>query len=534
MTVVTLRQWQREALEVINKSPKDDVLIVAQPGSGKTILGVELARQMLMDNRATMVMVVVPTVSLRAQWGTQSSAMGVSLDYTIRNGDPVAKEFSGVVVTYAQIADDPDWWISVVDGHRSLVIIDEVHHMASVNSWGNALLQVSSDAKMRLLMSGTPFRGDGAPIPGVEYDHDDRCIPDYQYSYIQSVTDGVCRGIQCIPVDATVTWSCDGKVSKDRLSNLSGSDAGSALVTVLDVGSSWLEMSFRRANEILKNVRRDVPDAGGLIVAPDRYRAGEYAQMMSRICGSYVPHVVSGNAQAHVILDDFRRRGALPWMVSVQMVSEGVDIPRLMVGVYATNIRTRRYFIQWVGRFLRRRGRGDDLPATVLYPMTADIDSHVHHLSDEVMPSFTIPSTGTGIGVNVARDHSSVDPGAASDVQERDAYIFGSTSSNLPSNQDDEVLLSRSSKQTMVQNRRNTLRAIAASLPYSVRFSNRREHRDKQYKRLANIVGCPSIPNASLAQLLAVLDLVTTDVSEKDVRNRLEESYYDDQVTKLA
>jgi superfamily II DNA or RNA helicase len=41
------------------------------------------------------------------------------------------------------------------------------------------------------------------------------------------------------------------------------------------------------------------------------------------------------------------------WLVSVLMVSEGVDIPRLRVGVYATAARTELFFRQVVGRFIR-------------------------------------------------------------------------------------------------------------------------------------------------------------------------------------
>ena len=36
------------------------------------------------------------------------------------------------------------------------------------------------------------------------------------------------------------------------------------------------------------------------------------------------------------------------------MVSEGVDVPRLRVGVYATTARTELFFRQVVGRFVRR------------------------------------------------------------------------------------------------------------------------------------------------------------------------------------
>src|SRR3954454_15225869 len=53
-------------------------------------------------------------------------------------------------------------------------------------------------------------------------------------------------------------------------------------------------------------------------------------------------------------------------MVAVRMVSEGVDIPRLAVGVYATNASTPLFFAQAIGRFVRARLPGET--ATVFLP----------------------------------------------------------------------------------------------------------------------------------------------------------------------
>ena len=53
-------------------------------------------------------------------------------------------------------------------------------------------------------------------------------------------------------------------------------------------------------------------------------------------------------------------------MVAVRMVSEGVDVPRLAVGVYATTTTTPLFFAQAVGRFVRARKRGET--ASVFLP----------------------------------------------------------------------------------------------------------------------------------------------------------------------
>ena len=66
--------------------------------------------------------------------------------------------------------------------------------------------------------------------------------------------------------------------------------------------------------------------------------------------------------------------GERRWMVAVRMVSEGVDIPRLAVGVYATTTSTPLFFAQAVGRFVRARARGES--ASVFLPSVPTLLEH--------------------------------------------------------------------------------------------------------------------------------------------------------------
>lgn len=61
-------------------------------------------------------------------------------------------------------------------------------------------------------------------------------------------------------------------------------------------------------------------------------------------------------------------------MVAVRMVSEGVDVPRLAVGVYATATSTPLFFAQAVGRFVRSRRKGE--VATVFLPTVPVLLAH--------------------------------------------------------------------------------------------------------------------------------------------------------------
>ncbi len=115
----------------------------------------------------------------------------------------------------------------------------------------------------------------------------------------------------------------------------------------------------------LTEVRRTVPDAGGLVIASDQADARAYATHLRAITGETPVVVLSDDDGASARIDEFAA-GDARWMVAVRMVSEGVDVPRLSVGVYATSTATPLFFAQAVGRFVRARRRGET--ASVFLP----------------------------------------------------------------------------------------------------------------------------------------------------------------------
>ena len=89
------------------------------------------------------------------------------------------------------------------------------------------------------------------------------------------------------------------------------------------------------------------------MVAIDKEHAERLAARLGAITGERPAIVTSDAADASQRIQRFAT-GSGSWLVSVLMVSEGVDIPRLRVGVYATSARTELFFRQVVGRFIRR------------------------------------------------------------------------------------------------------------------------------------------------------------------------------------
>jgi superfamily II DNA or RNA helicase len=157
-----------------------------------------------------------------------------------------------------------------------------------------------------------------------------------------------------------------------------------ALRTALDPNGSWIPEVLTAAHTRLIEVRRDVPDAGGLVIASDQDSARAYAAVLAEITGAKPTVVLSDESTSSARIADFSA-GMTPWMVAVRMVSEGVDIPRLSVGVYATTTATPLYFAQAVGRFVRARRKGETASIFVpsvprLLALASDLEAQRDHV----------------------------------------------------------------------------------------------------------------------------------------------------------
>jgi superfamily II DNA or RNA helicase len=141
--------------------------------------------------------------------------------------------------------------------------------------------------------------------------------------------------------------------------------AAQALRTALDPAGEWIPAVLAAADRRLTEVRRHVPDAGGLVIASDQDSARAYAALLRKVSGESPTVVLSDEKAASRRIAGFTDSDKR-WMVAVRMVSEGVDIPRLAVGVYATSTSTPLFFAQAVGRFVRARARGET--ASVFLP----------------------------------------------------------------------------------------------------------------------------------------------------------------------
>jgi superfamily II DNA or RNA helicase len=351
-----LRAWQRAAAEAVYAHDGDSFLASATPAAGKTTFGLHVAHRMLAEGRVARVAVVAPTTHICRQWALDAARYGIDLEPNRPNAaGPEPRDRHGIAVTYATLAAGPKIHRRRCGEAPTLLIADEPHHMGELAAWGRSTLAAFERARFRLLLSGTPFRSDNTPIPWVEYDGDGVSRADFGYGYTDALLDGVCRPVSFHTYGGDMEWMSDGRRrSADFSVALPAAEAARRLRTALDPEGDWVSHVLRDAHAELVGLRAGThPDAGGLVVAIDKEHAERLAERLARITGESPAIVTSDAADASRRIQRFVA-GAGSWLVSVLMVSEGVDIPRLRVGVYATTARTELFFRQVVGRFIRR------------------------------------------------------------------------------------------------------------------------------------------------------------------------------------
>lgn len=373
-----LRAWQRKAMVAYHRSRSEDFLAVATPGAGKTTFALRVAMDLLEEGVVTQVTVVAPTEHLKTQWAQAAAKVGIVLDASFRNADVhSSRDFHGAVVTYAQVGSDPAVHRRRTMTRPTLVILDEIHHAGDARSWGEGVRQAFAPAVRRLALTGTPFRSDDNPIPFITYDVDSdgvlRSRPDSVYGYTHALADGVVRPVLFLAYSGQARWrNSAGDELAVRLGEPLTKDlTAQAWRTALDPAGDWIPQVMRAADARLTALRQaGMPDAGGLVIASDQQTAREYAGILAQVSGESPVLVLSDDADSSERIAKFDKSDD-KWMVAVRMVSEGVDIPRLAVGVYATNAHTPLFFAQVIGRFVRSRRRGET--ASVFLPSVAPL-----------------------------------------------------------------------------------------------------------------------------------------------------------------
>ena len=386
-TASALRAWQQEALDAYLSTDQQDFLAVATPGAGKTTFALRVASELLARRTVTRVLVVTPTEHLKVQWADAAARVGIHLDPGVGNTRTArSRQFDGICTTYAGVAMNVYGIEARCRNSKTLVILDEVHHAGHSLSWGDAVRSAFEPATRRLLLTGTPFRSDVNPIPYVTYEPGPDDIPrstaDYSYGYAEALRDHVVRPVVFMAYGGPMRWRTKSgdEIAASLNDPLTADVTAQAWRTALDPNGEWINSVLRSADRRLDEVRRHLPDAAGLVIATNQNQARAYARLLTELTGEKPALVLSDDAGASKRIEDFRD-GEARWLVAVRMVSEGVDVPRLAVGVYATATATPLFFAQAVGRFVRARRRGE--LATVFLPTVPVLLAHAAMLERE-------------------------------------------------------------------------------------------------------------------------------------------------------
>ena len=398
-----LRGWQKDAYHEYFRLPRRDFLLVATPGAGKTTYALTVAAELLARCEVAFLTIVTPTEHLKHQWAAAAARFGIAIDPAYRNAQGRAgADFAGVAVTYAQVAAHPALHRQRTENRRTLVIFDEIHHAGDALSWGDAVKEAFDPARRRLALTGTPFRSDANPIPFVTYLDEPgggkRSASDYVYGYGPALEDGVVRPVIFLAYSGEMRWRtrAGDEITATLGTPMTKDQIAQAWRTALNPAGEWVSRVLEAADKRLTEVRRGMPDAGGLVIAGDHEDARAYAALLRGLTGKRPVVVLSDDKTASRKISAFAGSDDR-WMVAVRMVSEGVDIPRLAVGVYATSVSTALFFAQAVGRFVRARQRGET--ASVFLPSVPVLLSYAAELEAE-------------------RDHVLRAPGAAGEQDE--------------------------------------------------------------------------------------------------------------------
>lgn len=350
-----LRQWQEEcadkAIEYYEKQHKH-FLCQATPAAGKTVLAAEVAMRLLDAGRIDLVLCFSPSLTVAEG---MKNTFSWKLDCSFNGG----LGSIGASFTYQSLAYLPDTFWRMLNRKRLLVIFDEIHHCSgdsieTSNAWGEqVLLKIQSIADFTLALTGTPWRTDKAPIVMSEYsDPDGQIVCNYQYTLKQAVEDNVCRSPKIVLVDnshLSLSNGADKKTFSSILELIKHSDASYQTVLKNEEAIHYLlALGCKKLTEIRKVNR----NAGGLIVASSVEHAKKIQKVLIEQFKQTTEIVTYKQDNPLQRIDNFRH-GTTEWIVSVGMISEGTDIPRLQVCCHLSAVKTELYFRQVLGRILR-------------------------------------------------------------------------------------------------------------------------------------------------------------------------------------
>ena len=346
-----LRYWQEKcvstAIRRFNLGQKH-FMVLATPGAGKTLMAATIAKQLIDGDKIDYVICFAPSVAVvNSMQSTFSNLLSKSM-----HGQLGA---IGGVYTYQYLASSKkaDW--GFMKSSRVLVVFDEIHHCSGdkpelANAWGREVLRsLGCHSTFILSMTGTPWRSDQGPISLAHYIEPKKTIHcDYVYGIADAIRDGVCRLPEVVLIDNDKL-----QVNDETYDSLKSAMTHSELkYSALLADNKALRYVLTKAVQQLCTARLEHSNAGGLVVASSVSEAKRIKHILQYELNQTAEMVTYKEQSPQAIIENFRTSDT-QWIVSVSMVSEGTDIPRLRVCAHLSLVRTELFFRQVLGRILR-------------------------------------------------------------------------------------------------------------------------------------------------------------------------------------
>jgi superfamily II DNA or RNA helicase len=347
--VINDHVWQAEALEKCLRLDQSELLIMASVGAGKTWFAARLAQQLQRKP-----LVVTPFTSIFRGWQETLAEHGIQVT---QGYDPHAlrKGYRGFIVAYQSLPFSAQELRAVVSRGDWLVIFDEIHHLGRDRAWGEAAQTAFKGIPgLRILgLTGTAWRTDGLPIPFTQCDANGYVMCDHKYLYGDAVRDGIVRPIEFPAIDANAQIAGPDGYSKLRIQDATDDQLPEVIRSTIDGRSDWLIKALQLGEAKRRDHARILPSAAGILFASTQEQAHLFAQLMLTNLGIRPVVVLSDDPESDTKINEFRTSRDT-WTVAVRKMGEGVNIPRLTVAVFATNVRTELFFNQASGRIVRR------------------------------------------------------------------------------------------------------------------------------------------------------------------------------------
>jgi superfamily II DNA or RNA helicase len=417
MAEINLRPWQAEAIKralhwLVELGADRHFLINAAPGAGKTICASVIAGKLLERNDIDRVIVIAPRAEVVRQWADEYKIVtGRSMTKVTGAHGDIDDYGTDLCATWAAIQGLQDGFQQVCRKSKTLVICDEHHHAAVEAAWGAEADSAFLDAKYVLVLTGTPIRSDGQETIWFAYDSngkiDHPALGTYTLSYGTAVDLGYCRPITFhrheghfsvslpdgdnIAVSGTSSTMLSPELQRIRglqqaldFYKLACTPRYLADGITPDVNSYQASM-LRYGIAKLNDIRDTIPNAGGLVIAPNIEVAEYMSTLLEELEGEKPTLVHSQMANAEARISSFKNTNKR-WLVSVAMISEGVDIKRLRILTYLPYAQTELAFRQAMGRVVRSLGNDDYSRAYVIMPTHRILEEYARRVEREMSP----------------------------------------------------------------------------------------------------------------------------------------------------